>query len=216
MKTVYVLFSALLLGGSVQAQKKLTEATISYDIVINTGTERPRAADFFDGATNTVYLKGNKSRSEMLSSLGTESTIIDEGAKTIHSIKEYGAQKYIIRMNEANWKEANRRYDDVQFTYSTETKTILGYKCLKAVGRLSDGSSFVVWYTPDLVPETKSFQYVNRGLPGLAMEYESNVGSLKVTFTVSKINTGIVPAAKFELPRAGFRVLTYEESKGGQ
>ena len=216
MKTVYAILTLLLLASGVQAQKKLSEATISYDIVINTGTERPRAADFFDGATNTVYLKGNKSRSEMVSSLGTEATLIDEPGKTYYSIKEFGAQKYIIRMTEANWKEANRRFEDVQFTFSNESKTILGYKCLKAVGRLADGSSFVVWYTPDLVPENKTFQYVNRNLPGLAMEYESNVGTTKITFTVSKISMGPVPAAKFDLPKSGFRILSYEESKGGQ
>jgi GLPGLI family protein len=195
------------------SQKKLTEATISYDIVINTGTDRPRAADFFDGATSTVYIKGAKSRTEMVSSLGTQATIVD--GKNISVIKEYGQQKYIIQMNPDNWKEANKKYEDVNFTYSEETKTIMGYKCKKAVGKLSDGGMFTVWYTPDLVPENKDFQYVNRSLPGLAMEYESNMsGNLKVTYTVAKINFNPVPAAKFDLPKSGYRVLTYEESKG--
>jgi hypothetical protein len=44
------------------------------------------------------------------------------------------------------------------------------------------------------------------------MEYETIIGSLKVTYTVSKVNFGIVPATKFELPKSGFRVMTYEES----
>jgi hypothetical protein len=39
-------------------------------------------------------------------------------------------------------------------------------------------------------------------------------GNLKVTYTVAKINFNPVPAAKFDLPRSGYRVLTYEESKG--
>lgn len=195
------------------SQKKLTEATISYDIVINTGTDRPRAADFFDGATSTVFIKGAKSRTEMVSSLGTQATIVD--GKNISVVKEYGQQKYIIQMNPDNWKDANRKYEDVSFTYSDDTKTILGYKCKKAVGKLSDGTNFTVWYTPDLVPENKDFQYVNRSLPGLAMEYESNMsGNLKVTYTVAKINFNPVPAAKFDLPKSGYRVLTYEESKG--
>jgi GLPGLI family protein len=214
MKTLIMTGTVLLLAVNVQAQKKLSEATISYDIVINTGTERPRAADYLDGATSTVYLKGGKSRTEMVSALGTEATIIDDAAKAVYSIKEYGAQKYIVRMTPANWKEINRRYEDVKFGYTNETKTILGYKCLKAVATPSNGPSFVVWYTPDLVPENNNFQYMNRTLPGLAMEYESNVGSMKVTYTVSKINLNPVPAAKFDLPKAGFRLLSYEESKG--
>jgi GLPGLI family protein len=102
----------------------------------------------------------------------------------------------------------------VQFNYTDETKTILGYKCKKAIGKLADGTTFTVWYTPDLVPENHDFQYVNRSLPGLAMEYESNMGNLKVTYTVSKINLSPVPAARFDLPKSGYRVLSYEESKG--
>jgi hypothetical protein len=67
---------------------------------------------------------------------------------------------------------------------------------------------------PILIPENTDFQYVNRSLPGLAMEYESNVGNFKVVYTVSKINLSPVPISKFELPKAGFRLMTYEESKG--
>jgi hypothetical protein len=65
-----------------------------------------------------------------------------------------------------------------------------------------------------LVPENKDFQYVNRSLPGLAMQYESNMGSLNVVYTVAKINLAPVPAAKFDLPKSGYRVMSYEESKG--
>ena len=98
---------------------------------------------------------------------------------------------------------------------ATESKTISGYKCRKAVGKLKDGTSFTVWYTTDLVPENRDFQYANKNLPGLALEYETNMGNLKVTYTVSKISFSPVPAAKFDIPKSGFRVLSYEESKKG-
>jgi GLPGLI family protein len=161
-----------------------------------------------------VYLAGNKSRTEMVSSLGTQSTIIDGAKNSIVILKEYGEQKYMIQLTPANWKEANRKFENVQFTYSDEAKTIQGYKCKKAVGKLADGTTFTVWYTTDLVPENKDFQYVNRSLPGLAMQYESNMGSLNVVYTVAKINLAPVPAAKFDLPKSGYRVMSYEESKG--
>ena len=196
------------------AQKKLSEGTISYDIVINTGTEKPQAADFLDGATSTVYLKGTKSRTEMVSSLGTQATIIDGTKNSIVILKEYGEQKYLIQMTPADYKEINSKYENVNFTFLDDTKTIQGYKCKKAIGKLSDGTSFVVWYTTDLVPENKEFQYANKSLPGLAMEYESSFGNLKVTYTVSKINFNPVPATKFDLPKSGYRVMTYQESKG--
>ena len=96
-----------------------------------------------------------------------------------------------------------------------EEKTILGYKCKKAIGTLQDGTTYTVWYTPDLVPENKNFQYETRTLPGLAMEYVINSKDQKVTYTVSKISFSPVPTSKFDLPKAGYRVMTYAESKGG-
>ena len=152
----------------------------------------------------------------MVSPLGTQSTIIDGVKNTIVILKEYGEQKYMINLKPEEWKDANKRYEDVTFAFdNTETKTILGYKCNKAVGKLKDGTSFTVWYTTDLLPVNKDFQYANRSLPGLALEYETNMGDLKMTYTASKISFSPVPAAKFDIPKSGFRLLTYQESKSG-
>lgn len=213
-KLAHLLAAVVLLAPAAQAQKKLSEGTIFYDIVINTGSDKPQAADFLDGATSTVYIKGPKTRTEMVSSLGTQATIIDGAKNAVTVLKEFGEQKYLIQMTPENFKEANKRFENVTFTYGNEEKTILGYKVKKAIGKLGNGSTFTVWYTPDLVPENKDFQYVNRGLPGLAMEYESTVGNLQVTYTVSKISLSPVPAAKFDLPKSGYRIMTYEESLG--
>lgn len=216
MKQIIGAFSFfLLLSLSSYGQKKLTEGTISYDIVISTGTDKPQAADFFDGATSAVYLKGPKSRTEMVSSLGTQATLIDAAKSEITILKEFGDQKFMINLTPADWKDANKKYENVAFEYdATATKNILNYTCKKAVGKVADGSTFTVWYTTDLVPENKDFQYANRALPGLALEYESTMGSLKVKYTASKIDRSPVPASKFDLPKSGYRILTYAESKG--
>jgi GLPGLI family protein len=205
-------FIALAFTGA--AQKKISEGTLSYDIVINTGSEKTQAADFLDGATSTVYLKGTKFRVEVVSSLGTQSTIVDGSRNTIAIIKEFGEQKYIINMTPEEYRAANEKQKDVTFTFIDDQKTILGYTCKKAIGKLQNGSTFTVWYTPDLVAENKEYQYVNRTLPGLAMEYESAIGKMQVTYTVSKISLSPVPAAKFDLPKTGYRVMTYKESQG--
>ncbi len=204
----------LIISSPSWAQKKFTEGTISYDIVINTSSDKPQAADLLDGATSTVYIKGGKTRTEMVSSLGVQSTIIDEVSNKVQILKEYGGQKYLINMTAADWADANKKFENVSFTYNDDTKTILGYTCKKAIGKLADGTEFTVWYTPSLVLGNKDFQFANRSLPGLAMQYESIIGNLKVTYTVSKISTNPVPAAKFDIPHSGYRVMTYEESKG--
>jgi len=195
------------------AQKAITEATISYDIVISNSNPNPQIADLLDGATSVVYLKGPSSRSEMISSLGTQSTIIDGKSGNVTVLKDYGEQKYMITMTPANWKESNKKYEGVNFGFIDEYKTIAGYKCQKATGKLADGTTFTVFFTRDLIPQNKDFQYLNKNLPRLALQYEASFGKLLVTYTVSNINFNPVPVAKFDLPKAGYRVMTYDESR---
>jgi GLPGLI family protein len=205
---------AVMLSSVLYAQKRLTEATISYDIVINTNNAQPQAADLLDGATSVIYLKGNSSRSEMISSLGTQSTIIDGKTGNVTVLKDYGEQKYMINMTAANWKESNKKYEGIVFTYVEEYKTIAGYNCQKAIGKLADSTSFTVYFTKELVPVNKDFQYLNKNLPGLAMQYEAAMGKLMVTYTVSNISFNPVAQIKFDLPKSGYRVMTYAESRG--
>jgi GLPGLI family protein len=209
------LLSFLMFSFGLNAQRRLTEATISYDIVINTSDKTPQAADLLDGATSVIYLKGPSSRSEMISSLGTQSTIIDGKTKQITVLKEYGDQKYMIKMTEAEYKESNKKYEGVTFTYLNEFKTIAGYNCQKAVGTMTDSTKFTVFYTKELLPANKDFQYLNKNLQGLAMQYEAVLGNMVVTYTVSSINFNPVQQAKFDLPKSGYRVMTYAESMGG-
>jgi GLPGLI family protein len=212
-------FFTVLMALPALAQRKLTEGTILYDITISNGTDKPQNAEFLDGATNAVYIKAGKVRTEMVSSLGTQSTIIDQnaGKKEITILKEYGAQKFMINLTATDWTDLNRKYEKVTFAYDpSATKTIQGFTAKKAVGSLSDGTTFTVWYTPEITVDNKDFQYANRNLPGLALEYETNLGNLKVIYTVSKLNFAPVPQAKFDLPKTGFRVMTYQESKGGK
>jgi len=215
-KIIIVAISLISLFSSADlfAQKKLTEATITYDIVINTNNATPKAADLLDGAVSVIYLKGSSSRSEMISSLGTQSTIIDGKTGNVTILKDYGEQKYMINLTPANWRTSNKKYDGVVFTYENEFKTISGYNCQKAIGKLTDGSTFTVFFTKDLIPVNTDFQYLNKDLPGLAMQYEASLGKQKVTYTVSSINFNLVPAAKFDAPKSGYRVMTYEESRG--
>jgi GLPGLI family protein len=213
---IWSLILFLIVAFSATAQKKFTEGTISYDVVITTGSDKPKNADFLDGTTVVNYIKGDKSRTEMVSPLGTLTTIYDGTKNSIVILKDIGEQKYMITLTPNDWKDANKKYDGISFGYENGEKIILEYKCKKAVAKLQDGTTYTVWYTPDLIPENKNFQYETRNLPGLAMEYEMiNSKGEKTTYTVSKIGFSPVPASKFDLPKSGYRVMTYAESKIG-
>ncbi len=216
MNKLFLVFLVMITGNTVLAQKKLTEATIYYDFVINTNNTTPKAADMLDGATNIIYIKGASARSDMISSLGTQSTILDGKTNAVTILKEYGDQKFMITLTPAEWKNINKTYDGVVYTIENEFKTIAGYNCQKATGKLPDGTNFVVYFTRDLLPVNNELAPINRNLPGLAMQYEAKKGKATATYIVSNIDFSVVPLSRFDLPKAGYRVMTYEESLKGR
>src|SRR6185369_17032506 len=173
MKKSFLLAIPILSVISVFSQKKITEGTIVYNLVVNTNDSTPKLADGLDGATNTVYIKGKMSRSEFVSIYGTQTTIIDNKSKNVILLKEYGGKKYMINLLPSDWTEINKKYDSVSFSFENDYKTIAGYNCRKAIGKLKSGETFIVYYTTDLLPDNQEFQYSNKTLPGLALEYET-------------------------------------------
>lgn len=195
------------------AQKKVAELTLTYDVTITTGDAQPKQADAYDRATTTIYIKGSMSRSEMSSALASFTSIhnAETGAGVV--LREVSGQKLLIRMTADNWKDKNKLYENISFTNTGETKTIAGYKCIKATAVTKDGSAFTVYYTKDIIPENAAYNAQFTNLEGLPLEYELTQGKQKIKYTVSKINMNPVPASKFDVPKSGYRELTYEESR---
>jgi GLPGLI family protein len=213
MKNILVLIISFCAGLSLTAQKRISELTLVYDAKVTTGNAEPKMADAFDGATTTIYLKGNLSRSELVSALFSSTTVHDSKTGTAVVLREVSGQKLLIRMSSKDWQEKNARYAGITFKNTGETRDIAGYKCLKAEATMSDGSKFIVYYTPDIIPENKEYDYHFRNLNGLPLEYELTQRNLTIRYTVSKINLNPVPAAKFDIPTSGYREMTFEESK---
>lgn len=195
------------------SQKNLSEGSLVYNISVETGSTQPKMADMLDGATTTVYLKGNQSRTEMVSGLGSEATIYNATTGSGVILKDYSAQKLMITLTPEDWSKNNKKYDGITFENTGETAVIDGFDCKKAIAKLKDGSSFTVYYTTDVKLANKDYDYQFKTLPGLAVQYEMQSGKMKFKFTLSKINYSLVPASKFEIPKSGYRVLTYEETK---
>lgn len=212
MKIKFILLSFSIFSSMYSfAQKKLTEATIYYDVVVSTDNDTPKAADMLDGSTNIIYVKGNLSRTDFISSLGSQSTIHDAKDGTATNIRDYGNKKFLITYSATEWKSHNKRYDGIVYKILNEFKKIAGYNCQKAVGELSDGTSFTVFFTKEIIPVNPNFQSINKGLPGLTMQYDASRGKDKVTFTVSNIEFSVVPLAKFDIPKSGYRVMSYTD-----
>lgn len=210
-KKGFCILMVLLVTTTVWGQKKLTEGTIYYDIVINTVNNTPSKVDMLDGSTNVVSIKGTSSRSDMISSLGTQSTIINGKTGDVTILKDFGEQKFITSLTANDWKNINKKYDSVTYTLQNEFKTIASYNCQKAIGKFSDNTTFTVYFTKEILVANTDFQHINKNLPGFAMEYEASTGKNTLTFTVSNIDFGTVPMSKFDIPSTGYRVLPFQD-----
>lgn len=196
---------------SANAQRTIAEATLVYDMVIQNGSGG-QSGDL-NGATSTVYLKGNNSRTDMVSPLGKEVTIFNSKTNSAVVLKEFSGQKLMITLTKDNWIAKHKMYSNTKFELTNDTKTIAGFNTKKAIGKMPDGKTFEVYYAPDLVPANKEYDPTFSTLPGLAIQYEIESGKMKFKYTLSKINYDAVQVSSFDFPVSGYRVMTYEENQ---
>ncbi|MGB4844965.1 MAG: hypothetical protein WBP16_10900 [Ferruginibacter sp.] len=208
IRSIIILGMCLSAGISVMAQKNIAEATITYNMVINAGNGKS-----LDGASTTVYLKGNNSRTDMVSTLGKEITIFNSKTANAVILKEFSGQRLMITLTKENWKTKNKLYSDIKFELTDEYKTIGVYNTRKAIAKLADGKTFEVYYSPDLLPANKGYDPTFTNLPGLAIEYEIESGNMKFKYTIAKISYDPVQVSQFDFPTSGYRVMTYEENQ---
>lgn len=212
-----IINSALLLFISIAsfAQKSISDATIVYDISIQSLQNQPLANDL-KGSSFTVFLKGNFSRTDMVSSLGNEKTIYDAKSAEGLILKEYSGQKLMITLNREEWEIKNKKKYDIVFAFTDESKTLLGYNCTKATAKLADGSIVTVYYTKDLIAANKDYDPTFKNIPGLPLQYEFETSKLKFIYTATKLDFKAIPANVFEFPKSGYRVMTFSENKQGK
>lgn len=203
----------VVLAFTANAQKTLKEGTLVYNMSVETGSGEPKMADMLDGATTTIYLKGNQSRVELVSGLGREATIHNASSGSGVILKDYSGQKLMITLTPQDWEANNKKYDGIVFENTGETSVISGFSCRKAIAKLKNGTQFTVYYTTEVNITNKSYDAQFKTLPGLAIQYEMESGKMKFKFVLSTISYDAAPLSKFEIPKSGYRVLTYEETK---
>jgi GLPGLI family protein len=192
------------------AQKIISEGTIIYSIKIK---NIDKANTIIDSATSTIYLKGPLSRTDMVNSLGNETTIYNAKTGSAVILKQYSGQKLMITLTKENRDNKYNKYDGIIFKPATETKNIKGYVCKQAIAQLKNGTTFSVYYTPDINVVNKEYDPVFKTLPGLPIQYEFVKGNLSFSYTISSLDFNTISSVKFDIPKSGYRVMTYEESE---
>ena len=69
-----------------------------------------------------------------------------------------------------------------------ETKTILGFKCNKALITDAEGNESFFWYTSEIEVDKKGQSMFSEKIPGFALEYEMSQQGLKMTMTAVEVD----------------------------
>ena len=209
---LFVFTGCVLLSNSF-AQKTVSELTLNYNISIESANDKPSLSKSLDGATLSVYIKGTESRAVMVNSLGTESNLFDSKTGKGIILKEYSGQKLMITLTRENWAQKNQYFHNMKFSIDNTEQVIAGFKCRKATATLEAGKSFVVYYTTEVGTTNKEYNNAFKNLPGIPVQYEQESGKLKFKYTLTGIGYDNIPDSKFDIPKSGFRVMTYEENQ---
>lgn len=216
MKTVLhstCFFMALFFCANAFAQKTQTDATLTYNISIESANGEKKVSNALNGAVLTLYISKDKSRTEVVNTLGTEATFFDAKNGKGYLLREYSAQKLMITVNADNWVQKNRVINKLVFEIDDETNTIAGYNCKKATAKTADGKNYTVYFDPSVTLVNKTYNNAFPQLQGLPVQYEIQSGNLTFKYTLSKNNSDAVALSKFETPKTGYRVMTFEENQ---
>ena len=214
MKNVFlVILSGFIFLNDSVAQKTVNEATLSYSIGIQSLNDKQALSKSLEGAKLMLYIKGTASRSDMVSSLGTESNLYDSKTGKGFILKEYSGQKLMISLTSGNWVQKNQYFQNMQFNIDNAEQVIAGFTCKKATAKLDGGKNFVVYFMPDITTVNKDYNNAFRQLPGIPVQYELESGKLKFTYTLTNINYENILPGKFDIPKSGFRIMTYDENQ---
>ena len=217
MKSVGAIWIFLLLvllsTGRLQAQTRvMAEGSVTYKINAPASVSA-ETGNVLKSASYILSMKGSRVRTDFTCILGITTSIYSNTTHTGAMLQDYGQEKMLVSMTRDDFEDMSKEYKNATLSLSSDTATIAGYVCRKAITRLASGDTLLVWYSPDLVPQNKEYSYRFRDIPGLALQYESLMGKVKVVYTATRVSMDPLPSVRFDVPKTGYREMSYESAK---
>lgn len=205
---------------SLNAQIK--EGIITYNMTIE-GLPPEQAAMVGDMELKSTF-KNTKVLTEMSSMMFTNQTLIDDKGMVM-LMEQMGNKIAIKQTKEEMEKEEAKIKDkpaDPKIEYTTETKTIAGYECKKAIVTMITGKDkkeekMDIWYSDKFENNNKEGkgqgQGFMKGLKGMPFEYAGGQGGMKFKMVAKEVSIEPVADSKFELSTEGYKMMTMDELK---
>jgi GLPGLI family protein len=188
-----------------QMQRTVAECTVTFSMKSDSADATFSSA--LKEGSKTVYIKANQTRTDIIGPGFTESVLYDKNSGNVTVLRQIGNNKLLSHLTNEQWKNENKRFDSGKLVVTDEKMKILGYDCNKAYLQWHDGSIYTIYYTHSIIPSVREFDYPFKDVPGFVLQYETEVGDRKITYTATKINLSPVSLSKFEVLTDGYRVL---------
>ncbi len=223
-----IIFSiAFAILGSVGCYAQLNEGSVSYKMDFSSDDpDMAMAIAMMSGSKMDMYFKDGATRVEVaMGTMMNMVTMTDSKQEDYLMLMDIPmmSMKYGVKstLAELEAQSADQEKPKMDIKLENGKKTILGYKCKKAIAVDEEGNESVFWYTEDIEVNKKGQSYLNEDVPGFPLEYEINQGGMKVSLTATELKDKLdknqaKELFKMEIPD-GYEEKTMEEimSMGG-
>jgi len=162
----------------------------------------------------TITIKGDKSKSEILTPMGAQIEITNYTDKTKVGLINMMGQKYAIQQSAEEIQKEVMEGPQGKVQLTDETKTIAGYTCKKAVVTVDDDGSktlYEVWYSNDFGAINSNFDNaLYKDINGVLMEFTMATPQFTMQFLAISVEKESVSNKEFEIP-AEYTLTTKEE-----
>ena len=132
MKMFLSITASLLMFVTAMSQPRIVaDCTITYAISADETTDKD-VNESLKASTKTVYMRGNESRTDLVSPSFTQSLLYSKTTGSAVILREFGNNKFMTKLDAKAWATENKKYDGMTVSLAnSETKTILGYESKK-------------------------------------------------------------------------------------
>ena len=217
LKTIKIGMLALLCatGIAANAQKKITEGTITYGLEYNLPADK-QAMSAMLPQEYKVNFKGDLSKFKMDMGMFSTLVIYNNFSKETLSLTEVPIQskKIAVRMNKEQTEKMSEMQGgnkDYEVTPTAEKKLIAGYNCIKYICKDKDsGAQIFVWATNDVETPINTLTTSFKNIKGMPIQFSTDARGMKVNITVKTITEEKVGDINMDIPKE-FEAMSFDD-----
>jgi hypothetical protein len=213
MMILTLLFLGTIFGVNLNAAPKSFEGVVTYKITYP-GNTMPESQMAMFPKVMTISIKGDKSRTELQTPMGSQVTITDYTQKSKVALINMMGQKYAIKETPESIEEEISKEPVPEVEQTGEEKTIAGYLCKKAIVKVEQNGkteTFEVWYTEAFGAMNPNFDNpIYKDIKGVMLEFTIVQPQISMKFSAISVDKQRVSSKDFEVP-SDYTYTTMEE-----